>query len=80
MGVYPLPMYALRIMMNPFQINWLHLRNSPLRIPLVNILQKWVTAEPTQASTRSTALTAAGITPVCPTISGFAKVRIVQEN
>ena len=37
------------------------------------------TAFPTSSSTFSTALIAAGITPVCPTISGLAKLIIITS-
>ena len=37
------------------------------------------TALPTSSSTFSTALIAAGITPVCPTISGFAKLMMIAS-
>ena len=37
------------------------------------------TTSPRQASTVSTAVTAAGITPVCPTMSGLAKLMIPKR-
>ena len=37
------------------------------------------TASPTSESTLSTAFTAAGITPVCPTMSGLAKLMIITS-
>ena len=37
------------------------------------------TTRPRQASTVSTARTTAGITPVCPTMSGFAKFTIAKR-
>ena len=37
------------------------------------------TALPTQVSTASIAFTAASMTPVCPTISGFAKLQIIAS-